>query len=56
MLAANMQTMVRRLGWVLVGAAGAVAFAILATERGEGINAAWIVVAGVASYAIAYRF
>jgi len=39
-----------------VAALGATAFALLALSRGESISAAWILCAGVASYAIAYRF
>src|SRR6478752_8506535 len=42
--------------WILVAAAGAGALAMLALSRGETISAAWIVVAGVCSYAVAYRF
>ncbi len=33
--------------WALVGALGAAALAIVATSRGENINALWIVVAAV---------
>ena len=46
----------RRLAWLLVGLLGAFAFAVLAISRGESVNAAWIVIAGMASYAIGYRF
>ena len=42
--------------WVLVGIAGAIAFAIIATARGEHVNALWIVVAAIAVYLIAYRY
>jgi carbon starvation protein len=42
--------------WIAVGAAGAAALAVLALSRGETISAAWIVVAGFCSYAVAYRF
>jgi len=42
--------------WILVAAAGAGALAMLALSRGETISAAWIVVAGVCCYAVAYRF
>src|SRR5262245_10247227 len=47
---------VKKLGWLLVAVLGAAAFSILALARGESINAAWIVIAGVCSYAIGYRF
>ncbi len=42
--------------WVVVAFLGAVAFGFIALARGEAINAAWIVIAGVCSYVIAYRF
>src|SRR5690242_2984035 len=42
--------------WVAVAALGAAAFGVIALARGETINAAWLVVAGVCSYAVAYRF
>src|SRR5215217_6271623 len=42
--------------WVLVGILGALAFAIIATARGEHVNALWIVVAAIAVYLIAYRY
>ncbi|WP_419829869.1 carbon starvation CstA family protein [Methylobacterium sp.] len=42
--------------WALVGALGAAALAIVATQRGETINALWIVVAAVCVYLIAYRY
>ena len=42
--------------WTAVAILGAVAFSFIALARGETINAAWIVIAGVCSYVIAYRF
>jgi carbon starvation protein len=42
--------------WALVGALGAAALAIVATTRGETVNALWIVVAAVCVYMIAYRY
>lgn len=42
--------------WTAVAIAGAVAWGVLALSRGEEINAIWLVVAALASYAIAYRF
>ena len=47
---------VRILLWCLVGALGAAAIAVMALHRGETINAAWLVVAAVCTYAVAYRF
>src|SRR5579871_4085382 len=42
--------------WLLVGSAGALALATIALHRGEEINALWLVVAAVCTYALAYRF
>ncbi|NEU13798.1 carbon starvation protein A [Methylobacterium sp. BTF04] len=42
--------------WALVGALGAAALAIVATTRGETVNALWVVVAAVCTYLIAYRY
>jgi carbon starvation protein len=45
-----------KLLWAAVVALGAVSFAIVALTRGEPVNAAWLVVASVCIYFIAYRF
>ncbi len=42
--------------WVAVGLLGAGAFGVIALARGETISAAWLVVAAVCSYLVAYRF
>ncbi|GAA4836223.1 carbon starvation protein CstA [Paenibacillus vulneris] len=42
--------------WGLISILGAFGFAALALNRGESINAIWLVVAAVAFYAVAYRF
>lgn len=42
--------------WVVVAALGAVAFGMLALVRGEPVNAAWMVTAALATYALGYRF
>ena len=42
--------------WALVGALGAAALSIVAVERGEAVNALWLVVAAVCVYLIAYRY
>ena len=42
--------------WLAVALIGACAFAMLAINRGEPVNAIWLVVAAVACYSIAYRF
>src|SRR6266496_2731477 len=49
-------TLQTKLLWTAVAALGAVAFAIVALNRGEAVNAAWLVVAAVCIYFIAYRF
>src|SRR3954468_8311393 len=51
-----MRNAAEALVWVVVGILGAIAFAFIALARGETINAAWVVIAGVCSYVIAYRF
>jgi carbon starvation protein len=42
--------------WTAVALLGAVCFGIVALNRGEAVNAAWLVVAAVCIYFIAYRF
>ena len=44
------------IGWSAVAAAGAAAFGWLALSRGESVSAAWLLVAAICSYAVAYRF
>ena len=46
----------RKLGWILIALLGAFAVAGIAVNRGESINAMWIVVAATCVYAIGYRF
>src|ERR1700726_1613471 len=45
-----------KLLWTAIALLGAVAFGIVALHRGEAVNAAWLVVAAVCIYFIAYRF
>lgn len=45
-----------RLSWLAIALLGAIAFAMLALNRGEPVNALWLIVAAVACYSIAYRF
>jgi carbon starvation protein len=47
---------VAALGWLLVALAGAGALGVLALRRGENVNAAWLLVAALCTYAIGYRF
>jgi carbon starvation protein len=42
--------------WSLVSAIGAASFAWLALSRGESVNAAWLLVAALCTYAVSYRF
>jgi carbon starvation protein len=42
--------------WLGVAALGATGFGVIALSRGETISAAWILIAGVSTYLVAYRF
>ena len=42
--------------WIAISLLGAFALATIALHRGEQINALWLVVAAVATYASDYRF
>ena len=42
--------------WAAIAVLGAIAFGVLALQRGEPVNAAWMVTAALSIYAIAYRF
>jgi len=42
--------------WIGIAALGAAGFGAIALSRGETISAAWILIAGVCSYLVAYRF
>src|SRR3954462_11059653 len=42
--------------WIMVALSGAGALAWLALYRGENVSAAWLLVAAVCTYAVAYRF
>src|SRR6202171_4546944 len=45
-----------KLLWAAVIALGALSFGIVALSRGESVNAAWLVIAAVCIYLVAYRF
>jgi carbon starvation protein len=51
-----MQKIYQILIWVLVSALGAGSVAFSALQTGESINALWLVIAGICSFAVAYRF
>ena len=46
----------KKFAWATVIAFGVMSFGVVALKRGEPINAAWLVIAAVCIYAIAYRF
>src|SRR5436309_13111346 len=52
----NSDTLQTKLLWAAVAALGAVSFGIVALNHGEAVNAAWLVVAAICIYFIAYRF
>jgi len=51
-----MPKIARYLLWIAVSLLGAFALATIALHRGEQINALWLVVAAVSTYAVGYRF
>jgi carbon starvation protein len=51
-----MPTVIRALVWIGISLAGAGAFGYIALARGETISAAWLIVAAVCTYLVAYRF
>ena len=51
-----MTSILRFLMWAGIAVLGAVAVGVAAFERGEPVNALWLVVAGGCSFAVAYRF
>ncbi len=56
MLARNMRPILSGLLWAAIAALGAAGFGVLALSRGETISAAWMLVAGVCTYVVGYRF
>jgi carbon starvation protein len=42
--------------WLIIALLGAFAVGVAAFQRGEPVNAIWLVVAGVCTFAVAYRF
>jgi carbon starvation protein len=48
--------MLRAIAWLFVGLAGAAGWGMLALHRGETISAAWLVLAAVGTYLLAFRF
>ncbi len=52
----SMSNLKSRLVWLAIAVFGAFSFATIALQRGESINAVWVVAAAVCVYLIAYRF
>jgi len=48
--------MLLKLAWLVLGLGGAGAWGVLALHRGETISAAWLVLAAVGTYLVAFRF
>ncbi|HZP64010.1 MAG TPA: carbon starvation CstA family protein [Terriglobales bacterium] len=51
-----MKKLLHALLWIGISAVGACAFALIALRRGEPINAMWLVIAALSTYAVGYRF
>jgi carbon starvation protein CstA len=51
-----MSSLKSMVGWGAIAVAGAIAFGNIALNRGESVNAVWLVTAALAVYFIAYRF
>lgn len=51
-----MSGLIRFVMWTAIAALGAFAVGIAAFQRSEPVNALWLVVAGVCTFAVAYRF
>ncbi|HET7216097.1 MAG TPA: carbon starvation CstA family protein [Terriglobia bacterium] len=49
-------TMIKKLLWLLVAGLGALAFGVIATSRGESLNAVWLVAAAACIFVLGYRF
>ena len=51
-----MNSLASKLVWVAVAVVGAICLGVIALERGESINAIWLVVAALCVFSIGYRF
>src|SRR6187549_152364 len=49
-------TLLRKLGWFALAGFAACCLAVLALQRGESVNAAWVIAATIAIQVIGYRF
>lgn len=50
------RTLIRAAVWIAVAALGSLSLATIALRRGESINAMWLVLAALSTYAVGYRF
>ncbi len=55
-MTANSTSASSKIAWVFVAILGAIAFGYIALNRGESINAMWVLTASVCVYLIGYRF
>ena len=55
-MTANSTSASSKIAWVFVAILGAIAFGYIALNRGESINAMWVLTAAVCVYMIGYRF
>ena len=46
----------KKIGWIVISLIGAFAFALIALQREESINAIWFITAAICIYMVAYRF
>ena len=46
----------KKIGWIIIALVGAFAFALIALQREESINAIWFITAAICIYMVAYRF
>lgn len=44
------------LPWVALGTIGAVCLAFISIERGEPVNALWIVIGAICTYLVSFRY
>ena len=55
-MTANSTSASSRIAWVFVAILGAIAFGYIALNRGESINAMWVLTASVCVYLIGFLF
>lgn len=51
-----MNSIQRHIAWAAVAVLGAAALGVVGLQRGETINALWLIIAAVCTYLIAYRY